>query len=81
MPALTPASSTTGTRSHGYGAALRRGPVVASVGVAVALVAAGVAGISAFVGDASTDYRLVHLDGMVGESMVVLAGELVDPDH
>jgi hypothetical protein len=51
------------------------------VGVAVALVAAGVAGISAFVGDASTDYRLVHLDGMVGESMVVLAGELVDPDH
>lgn len=40
---MTPASSTAGTRSHGYGAAVRRGPVGA-IGAVDAIGAIGAVG-------------------------------------
>lgn len=51
---------------------MRWGPVVASVVAAFALVAAAFVGISAFDGDAGEEFGLVRLDGLVGETLLLL---------
>lgn len=52
---------------------MRWGPVVASAVASLALLAAGILGISAFDGDAGEEFGLVRLDGLVGETLMVLA--------
>lgn len=52
---------------------MRWGPVVASVVSAFALAAAAFVGISAFDGDAGKEFGLVRLDGLVGETLLLLA--------
>jgi uncharacterized membrane protein AbrB (regulator of aidB expression) len=56
---------------------MRWGPVVASVVSALALVAAAFVGISAFDGDAGEEFGLVRLDGLVGETLLLLGAVFV----
>ena len=56
---------------------MRWGPVVASLVAALGLVGAGFVGISAFDGDTGEEFGLVRLDGLVGETLVVVAIALV----
>jgi uncharacterized membrane protein AbrB (regulator of aidB expression) len=56
---------------------MRWGPVVASVVSALALVAAAFVGISAFDADAGEEFGLVRLDGLVGETLLLLGAVFV----
>jgi hypothetical protein len=56
-----------------YGACVRWGPVVASILAAVALVAAAFTGIVVTADGATTRFGVVRLEGLVGETLLLVA--------
>lgn len=66
-----------GRRDTGTVRDVRWGPVVASVVAALGLIGAGFVGISVFDADVGEEFGLVRLDGLLGETLLVLAIALV----